>query len=190
MAKGFWVKNSPTSSWKTVKNLYVKISPSTWVSVNDAWVKIKQTGTGTWQRFWASATNPDTPIEILTDFTSPGQLLRLQGKNYHWTPNPSTLFYKFTWVDNATSTTYTLTSSTSTSNPASGSSITLPGSSTYRTISKNTADNEFAIGGLSTYKFTVTGALSNGLESVASAEYSMRTPAAPEIAVEVLRFCA
>jgi hypothetical protein len=186
MAKGFWVKNSPTSSWKTVKNLYVKISPSTWVSVNDAWVKIKQTGTGTWQRFWASATNPDTPIEILTDFTSPGQLLRLQGKNYHWTPNPSTLFYKFTWVDNATSTTYTLTSSTSTSNPASGSSITLPGSSTYRTISKNTADNEFAIGGLSTYKFTVTGALSNGLESVASAEYSMRTPAAPEIAVEVL----
>ena len=28
--------------------------------------------------------------------------------------------------------------------------------------------------------------LSNGLESVASAEYSMRTPAAPEIAVEVL----
>jgi len=186
MAKGFWVKNSPTSSWKTVKNLYVKISPSTWVSVNDAWVKIKQTGTGTWQRFWASATNPDTPIEILTSFTSPGQLLRLQGKNYHWTPTPSTLFYKFTWVDNATSTTYTLTSSTSTSNPTSGSSITLPGSSTYRTISKNTADNEFAIGGLSTYKFTVTGALSSGLESVASAEYSMRTPAAPTIAVEVL----
>jgi hypothetical protein len=101
MAKGFWVKNSPTSSWKTVKNLYVKISPSTWVSVNDAWVKIKQTGTGTWQRFWASATNPDTPIEILTDFTSPGQLLRLQGKDYHWTPTPSTLFYKFTWVDSA-----------------------------------------------------------------------------------------
>jgi hypothetical protein len=186
MAKGFWLKNHPDLSWKTVTALYVKISPSSWQSVNDAWVKIKQTGTGAWQRFWSSATNPDSPIEILTSFTTTTELLRLQGKNYHWTPNPSTLFYKFTYVNNSTTTTYTLTSSTSTSNPSSGSSITLPSASTYRTISKNTADNEFAIGGLSTYKFTVTGTTSNGSISVQSAEYSMRTPAAPNVAVEQL----
>ena len=183
MAKGFWVKAGPNINFKTITGFFVKVSPSTWQSVNDAWVKVKQTGTGTWQRFWASVTNPDSPIEILTSLTTTTELLRLQGKNYHWTPTPSTLFYTFTYVDNNTNTTYTLTSSTSTSNPSTGSSITVPTSTTYRTISKAYADNEFTIGGLSTYKFTVTGANSAGVTSVQTAEYSMRTPKAPTLAV-------
>lgn len=186
MAKGFWVKTSQTGNFKKVTGLFVKVSPSTWQSINDAWVKVKQTGTGTWQKWWESATNPDTPIEILTSYTTTTELLRLQGKNYHWTPSPSTLFYTFTYVDNTTSTTRTLTSSTSTSNPTSGSSITIPTSTTYRTISKVISNNEFTVGGLSTYKFTVTGTTSGGSTSVQTAEYSMRTPAAPTVTVEKL----
>jgi len=188
MAKGFWVKEDryDPNSWRGVGGFFVKVSPSTWQTVNDAWIKVKQTGTDAWQRFWSSATNPDSPIEILTSYTSPGELLRLQGKNYHWTPAPSTLFYTFSYVDNTTNTTKTLTSSTSTSNPSTGSSITVPSSSTYRTISKSSVDGEYAIGGLSTYKFTVTGTTSGGSTSVQTAEYSMRTPKAPTLAVERL----
>jgi len=188
MAKGFWVKEDryDPDSWRGVGGFFVKVSPSTWQTINDAWIKVKQTGTDAWQRFWASATNPDTPIEILTSYTSPGELLRLQGKNYHWTPSPSTLFYTFSYVNNSTNVTKTLTSSTSTSNPSTGSSITVPSSSTYRTISKSYADDEYNIGGLSTYKFTVTGTTSGGSTSVQTAEYSMRTPQAPTLAVERL----
>jgi len=186
MAKGFWVKTSQTGNFKTITGFFVKVSPSTWQSVNDAWVKVKQTGSDAFQSFWQSATNPDTPIEILTSYTSPGELLRLQGKNYHWTPTPSTLFYTFSYVDNTTNTTKTLTSSTSTSNPSTGSSITVPSSSTYRTISKSSVDGEYAIGGVSTYKFTVTGTTSTGAVSVQNAEYSMRTPKAPILSVERL----
>ena len=105
MAKGFWVKAGPNINFKTVTGLFVKVSPSTWQSVNDAWVKVKQTGTGTWQKFWESATNPVTPIEILTSFTTTTELLRLQGKNYRWAPTPSTLFYTFSYVDNDTNVT-------------------------------------------------------------------------------------
>ena len=186
MAKGFWVKAGPNINFKTITGFFVKVSPSTWQSVNDAWVKVKQTGTDAFQKFWESATNPVTPIEILTSFTTTTEQLRLQGKNYRWSPTPSTLFYTFTYVDNMTATTYTLTSSTSTSNPSSGSSITVPSSTTYRSISRTASDNEFAVGGLSTYKFTVTGTTSSGASSVQTAEYSMRTPAAPTITTEVL----
>jgi hypothetical protein len=186
MAKGFWVKTSQTGNFKTITGFFVKVSPSTWQSVNDAWVKVKQTGSNAFQSFWQSATNPDTPIEILTSYTSPGELLRLQGKNYHWTPSPSTLFYTFSYVNNTTNITKTLTSSTSTSNPSSGSYITLPTSTTYRTISKSSSDDEYNIGGVSTYKFTVTGTTSTGAVSVQNAEYSMRTPKAPILSVERL----
>jgi uncharacterized repeat protein (TIGR02543 family) len=186
MAKGFWVKTSAGSIWKVATGLYVKVSPSTWQTINDAWVKVKQSGTDSWQRFWESATNPVTPIEILTSFTTTTEQLRLQGKNYRWTPNPSTLFYTFSYVDNSNNTTYSLTSSTSTSNPSSGSSITVPSSTTYRSISRNASDNEFAVGGISTYKFTVTGTTSSGASSVQTAEYSMRTPAAPTVTTEIL----
>ena len=186
MAKGLWVKTSQSGRFKTVTGLFVKVSPSTWQTVNDAWVKVKATGTNAFQKFWESATNPVTPIEILTSFTTTTEQLRLQGKNYRWSPTPSTLFYTFAYVDNMTATTYNLTSSTSTSNPSTGSSITVPSSTTYRSISRNPSDNEFAVGGLSTYKFNVTGTTSSGASSVQTAEYSMRTPAAPTITTEVL----
>ena len=186
MAKGFWVKTSQTGNFKTITGFFVKVSPSTWQTVNDAWVKVKQTGSNTFQSFWQSATNPDSPIEILTSFTTTSELLRLQGKNYHWTPTPSTLFYTFSYVNNDTNITKTLTSSTSTSNPSTGSSITVPSSTTYRTISKSYFDDEYNIGGLSTYRFTVTGTTSSGATSVQTAEYSMRTPKAPILSVERL----
>jgi len=186
MAKGFWVKTSQTGNFKTITGFFVKVSPSTWQSVNDAWVKVKQTGSDAFKSFWQSATNPDSPIEILTSFTTTSELLRLQGKNYHWTPTPSTLFYTFSYVNNDTNITKTLTSSTSTSNPSTGSSITLPTSTTYRTISKSSSDDEYNIGGVSTYKFTVTGNTSTGAVSVQNAEYSMRTPKAPILSVERL----
>jgi hypothetical protein len=184
MPQGFWVKTKGDINFQTVTRFFVKVSPSTWQTVSDAWVKVKQTGTDAWRKFWTSATNPDSPIEIITSYDSSDRL-RIQGKNYHWTPTPSTLFYTFTYVNNL-SVTKTLTSSTSTSNPSSGLSITVPSSTTYRTISKNIADDEFVVGGVSTYKFNVTGTTSGGLSATSTAEFQMRTPRAPNLSVQQL----
>ena len=185
MPSGFFAKvdRYDPSSWKAITNFFVKKTSTTWTTINDAWVKVSPT---TWKKFWTSATNPDSPIEILTSFTS-GELLRLQGVNYHWTPSPSTLFYKFTYVDgDNVASSIDLVSSTSTSNPASGTSTTLPTSTTYRTISKTASPAEFTIGGVSSYKFYVTGTTSSGAVSQQVAEYQMRTPLAPNVSVELL----
>jgi hypothetical protein len=181
MAQKLYLKTGPSSTWSEAKNLFVKVSTATWSSVTDAWVKVSPY---TWMKFLASATNPDTPLEIITSYDS-SERLRIQGKNYHWTPTPATLYYTFTYV-NDLGTTKTLTSSTSTTNPASGSSITVPGTTTYRTISKALVDDEFTVGGLSTYKFNVTGTTTSGTSSTSSVEYQMLTPKAPTLSVEKL----
>ena len=74
MAQGFWVKTKSDINFQTVAKFFVKVSPSTWQSVSDAWVKVKQTGTDAWRKFWASATNPDDPIEIITSYDSSDRL--------------------------------------------------------------------------------------------------------------------
>ena len=181
MVQKFYLKTEPTAAWSEVKSFFVKVSSSTWTAVTDAWVKVSPTS---WAKFWTSATNPDTPIEILTSYDTNGAL-RLQGKNYHWSPSPQTLTYKFTHVDGL-GTTSTLTTATTTTNPASGSSTTVPSSTTYRTVSRDTANSEFTVGGVSTYKFSVTGTMSNGSSSTSTAEYQMRTPKAPTLSVEKL----
>jgi uncharacterized repeat protein (TIGR02543 family) len=181
MVQKFYLKTEPSSAWSEVKSFFVKVSSSTWTAVTDAWVKVSPT---LWAKFWTSATNPDTPIEILTSYDTNGAL-RLQGKNYHWSPSPQTLTYRFTHVDGL-GTTSTLTASTSTTNPSSGSSITVPSSTTYRTVSRDSANSEFTVGGVSTYKFSVTGTMSNGSSSTSTAEYQMRTPKAPTLSVEKL----
>lgn len=181
MVQKFYLKTEPTAAWSEVKSFFVKVSSITWTAVTDAWVKVSPTS---WAKFWTSATNPDTPIEILTSYDTNGAL-RLQGKNYHWSPSPQTLTYRFTHVDGL-GTTSTLTTATTTINPALGSSTTVPSSTTYRTVSRDTANSEFTVGGVSTYKFSVTGTMSNGSSSTSTAEYQMRTPKAPTLSVEKL----
>jgi hypothetical protein len=185
MPRGFFAKvdQYDPSSWKQIQNFFVKKTQTTWTTINDAWVKVTPT---TWKKFWTSATNPDTPIEILTSYSA-SELLRLQAVNYHWTPNPSSLAYKFTYTDgDNVSSVIDLTTSTTTTNPATGTSTTLPTSTTYRTISKTASPAEFTIGGISTYKVIITGTTSSGATSPQVAEYKMRTPLAPNVATNIL----
>ena len=189
MAKGFWVKVKPASdiygsaTWKAVSNIWVKTSPTAWQSVSDMWVKVKQdsSGTAAWRTLYSAGTAPDSPVEILLDYNS-SDLARLQGKNYHWTPNPSTLQYKFSVVNGTTGEVSDLESFTNTTNPSSGSSTTLPTSTTYRTV----ANSEIFPGVLNTFQFIVKGTTGSGLAFTYKAENSILVPKAPTITATAL----
>lgn len=184
MAKGFWVKVKPASdiygsaTWKAVSNIWVKTSPTAWQSVSDMWVKVKPDSVGTtaWRTLYSAGTAPDSPVELLLDYNS-SDLARLQGKNYHWTPTPSTLQYKFSVVNASTGEISDLESFTNTTNPSTGNSITLPTSTTYRTV----ANSEIFPGVLNTFQFIVKGTTGSGLAFTYKAENSILVPKAPTI---------
>lgn len=182
MARFFFVKvdTLDPASWKQVNNLFVKKTSTVWTAVNDAWVKATPT---LWRRFWTSATNPDSPIEILNSLNT-NEELRLQGVNYHWTPTPSSLAYRFLFV-NESGTIVVLKNTTTIQNPISGTPETLPTSTTYQTISR-TNFNHFTVGGESTYQFEVKGTSVSGTTVTQKAEFKLRTPAAPTVAVETV----
>lgn len=191
MAKGFWVKVKPqadfygSATWKAVNNVWVKASPTSWQSVADMWVKVKPAGdaygSATWKLLYSAGTAADTPLEILYDFNS-SKKIRLQGKNYHWTPNPSTLQYKFSVVDASTNVTQDITSYTNTTNPSTGSSITLPGTSTYVTVG-----DEYVMPGVkNVFQFIVRGSTGSGLYFIEKAEYEFITPKAPNVSATFL----
>ena len=191
MAKGFWVKVKPqadiygSATWKAVSNIWVKTSPTAWQSVSDMWVKVKPEGDAygstTWKTLYSAGTAPDSPVEILLDYNS-SDLARLQGKNYRWTPTPSTLQYKFSVVNASNGVVSDLTSYTNTTNPSAGSSITLPTSTTYRTV----ADSEVFAGELNTFQFIVKGTTGSGLTFTYKAENSILIPKAPTITATTL----
>jgi hypothetical protein len=191
MAKGFWVKVKPqadiygSATWKAVSNVWVKTSPTAWQSVSDMWVKVKPVGDGygsaTWKTLYSAGTAPDSPVEILLDYNS-SDLARLQGKNYRWTPTPSTLQYKFSVVNASNGVVSDLTSFTNTTNPSAGNSITLPTSTTYRTV----ADSEVFPGELNTFQFIVKGTTGSGLTFTYKAENSILIPKAPTITATTL----
>jgi hypothetical protein len=191
MANGFWVKVKPqgdiygTPTWRAVSNIWVKTTPTSWESVSDMWVKVKPSadgyGTATWKTLYSAGTSPVTPLEILLDYNA-NDLVRLQGKNYRWSPTPSTLQYMFSVVNATTGEITGLQSFTNTTNPSTGSSITLPGSTTYRTV----ADGEVFPGVLNTFQFIVKGTTGSGLSFISKAESSIRVPKAPTITATTL----
>lgn len=189
MAKGFWVKVKPQSdaygsvTWRAVSNIWVKTSPTAWQSVSDMWVKVKPDSVGgaSWKTLYSAGTAPDSPVELLLDYNS-SDLARLQGKNYHWTPNPSTLQYKFSVVNASTGEVADLESFTNTTNPSTGNSITLPTSTTYRTV----ANSEIFPGVLNTFQFIVKGTTGSGLAFTYKAENSILVPKAPTITATAL----
>ena len=193
MAKGLWVKVKPqadaygSATWKTVSNIWVKTTPTSWQSVSDAWVKVKPAsdayGTATWKALYSAGTAPDTPIEILDSYTTT-DLLRLQGKNYHWSPTPTTLQYQFAVVDQQDNMTQVIVDWTTTSNPSTGTSITVPGSSSYITIQQ--ADTYIYPGTVNVFQFNVRGTTASGLQFTYKDEFNFRTPKAPTLTYDVL----
>lgn len=189
MAKGFWVKVKPQAdaygsvTWRAVSNIWVKTSPTAWQSVSDMWVKVKPDSVGgaSWKTLYSAGTAPDSPVELLLDYNS-SDLARLQGKNYHWTPTPSTLQYKFSVVNASTGEVSDLESFTNTTNPSTGNSITLPTSTTYRTV----ANSEIFPGVLNTFQFIVKGTTGSGLAFTYKAENSILVPKAPTITATTL----
>lgn len=172
MASGFFVKvdKYDPNSWKSITNFFVKTSTTAWKSVTDAWVKVSST---TWKKFYTSATNPDYSIQILNSLNS-SEALQLQGKNYHWTPSPSTLQYKFSVVNKSTLESKDITSYTTTTNPSSGSSSVLPSGSTYITITPGGSDYYPAV--VNVFQFMVKATTSSGQIITAKAEYEMGIP--------------
>lgn len=181
MPKGFYVKVSPSENFRAITNFFVKVTPSSWSSVVDGWVKVSPSS---WVPFYSAATEPANPIEILTTFNS-SEEIRLQGKNYRWSPSPTTLQYRFKVINKESpSSTYDLTSLTTTSNPSAGSSITVPSSSTYIDVPKS-GGNYFQ-GATNVFQFFVRATTATGSVVEKSAEYEFRIPAAPILAIESL----
>ncbi len=181
MPRGFYVKVSPSQSFRAITNFFVKVSQSSWVSVSDAWVKVSPS---LWQPFYSAGTEPASPIELLTTFNSSDEI-RLQGVNYRWSPSPTTLQYRFRVVNKeAPSSFYDLTSLTTTTNPSAGTSITLPSSSTYNTITKSSGN--YFQGATNVFQFLVRATTASGNVVEKKAEYEFRIPAAPTLAIQTL----
>jgi hypothetical protein len=176
MPKGLWVKVDPYQSYRTATGFWVKITPNSWVSVADAWVKVAPDQP--YQVFYTAGTAPDSALEIIDTFDSSDRL-RLQGVNKHWTPTPTTLQYKFVYIDPYTSSESDITSFTTTTNPSTGSSTILPGTSSYVTIANGALDPYWYPGVLNVYKFRVRGSTASGIYFTSEAEYSFRVPKAP-----------
>jgi len=178
MPERFYVKTSP-SSWEQIRNLYVKTSPSSWAAVIDAWVKVSST---LWKQFWSSPMSPSQVVEIIGSTGGlNGQLLRLQGKNYVWSPTPQSLRYYFRQV-NIDGTTYVGPGGSSGST-ASNTISTYPSSTTYELI--NNEDFEYKIGGWNKYFFEVraTGASGTVYSSISAdtSAPSIYSPLAPTL---------
>lgn len=182
MPKGFYVKVSPYENFRAITNFFVKVTPSSWTSVSDAWVKVSPYSS--WVPFFSAATEPASPIEILTTFNS-SEELRLQGKNYRWSPSPTTLQYRFRVINKESPSNITnITSLTTTSNPASGTSTTLPGSTSYIDIPKS--GSNYYQGATNVFQFLVRATTASGSEVEKVAEYEFRIPAAPTLAIQTL----
>ncbi len=178
MPKGLWVKVDANQTYKTVTGFWVKVSPNSWVSVSDAWVKVAPNQP--YEVFYTAGTAPDSSLEIINTYDSSDRL-RLQGVNKRWTPTPTTLQYKFVYIDPYTFAESDITSWTNTTNPSAGSSTTLPGTSSYVTIANGLTDPYWYPGVLNVYKFRVRGSTASGIYFTSEAEYSMRTPKAPTL---------
>ena len=185
MAKGFWIKTGVGQIFDDVRNFYVKTGISGWAQITDAWVK---TGLSTWSKFWEALMAPTNTVELLESYTgTDSATLRLQGKNYKWGPNPQTLKYYFRWIPEGGSTYYIGASGSSgdtTSNPVT--STTLPGTSSYITISPS--GSNFELGKINRYYFEVraTGASGSVYSSISQEDVKIVSPKAPTLAFTVL----
>ena len=93
MARGLYVKTDGSSAWSQVKQLFIKTGTA-WETVKDAWVKVKTTDPGSWVKFFTAGTRPSSDVEILQEWYGYNtDAIRFQGKNYPWSPVPSTLKY-------------------------------------------------------------------------------------------------
>ena len=185
MAKGFWIKTGVGQIFDDVRNFYVKTGISGWAQITDAWVK---TGLSTWSKFWEALMAPTNTVELLESYTgTDSATLRLQGKNYKWVPNPQTLKYYFRWIPEGGSTYYIGASGSSgdtTSNPVT--STTLPGTSSYITISPS--GSNFELGKINRYYFEVraTGASGSVYSSISQEDVKIVSPKAPTLSFTVL----
>lgn len=89
-------------SWKSIQGFYIKVSGA-WKVVIDGYIKVS----GVWKRFWATALSIAQTVQIAQSTNATTFLTTLTGTNYHWSPGPPVLTYKFqrstdnqvTWTD-------------------------------------------------------------------------------------------
>jgi uncharacterized repeat protein (TIGR02543 family) len=88
-----------SGTWKRVGSWFVNVS-GTWKQVSQAFINVA----GTWKRFFSSALTIAQQVEIAKSTNATTYLTTLTGTNYHWSPGPAVLTYKFQRSTNAGST--------------------------------------------------------------------------------------
>jgi hypothetical protein len=183
MARGLYVKTDGSSAWSQVKQLFIKTGTA-WETVKDAWVKVKTTDPGSWVKFFTAGTRPSSDVEILQEWYGYNtDAIRFQGKNYPWSPVPSTLKYYFKWISPSNVTTYLNASGSSGDTATNPTTSNLwPSSTTYISISPSGTSFEYP--GVNSYVFEVRATSPNGVST--STPYELTTPAAPTLSYSVL----
>jgi len=88
-----------SGTWKRIGSWFVNVS-GTWKQVSQAFINVA----GTWKRFFSSALTIAQQVEIAKSTNATTYLTTLTGTNYHWSPGPAVLTYKFQRSTNAGST--------------------------------------------------------------------------------------
>lgn len=87
-------------TWKSITDMFVNVA-GTWKKITDGFVNVA----GTWKRFFSSAVlSIAQQVQIAQSTNSTTSLITLTGTNYHWSPGPAVLTYKFQRSINAGST--------------------------------------------------------------------------------------
>lgn len=88
-----------SGTWKRIGSWFVNVS-GTWKQVSQAFINVA----GTWKRFFSSALSIAQQVQISKSTNATTYLITLTGTNYHWSPGPAVLTYKFQRSINAGST--------------------------------------------------------------------------------------
>ncbi len=153
-----------SGTWKSINSFFVNVS-GTWKQIVSGFINVA----GVWKQFFSSALSIAQQVTISQSTDATTFLTTLTGTNYHWSPGPPVLTYKFqrstdnevTWSDlNSGSITdpgYGLSNTKTYALPATGPNIgVLPNvlnyyrfrvDATYGTLSENSVSSSTTIQG-------------------------------------------
>ena len=110
-----------SGGWQSVKSIFAKTGSSTWKSLKNVYVKIND-GVARWVSIFAEGPEIQSKVELSKSTDPTTKIITLTGTNYHWSDS-LTLNYKFKRSSDGGVNWVTINSGTA-ANPASGSSNT------------------------------------------------------------------
>lgn len=156
-------KIKTSGGWQSVKAIFAKTGSSTWKPLKNAYVKIND-GIARWVSIFVAGPEIQSQVELSQSTNATTKLVTLTGTNYHWS-DALTLQYKFKRSADEGTTWVTIESGTAT-NPSTGSSNTY----TYE-LQDNKIDVYPNVDNL--YVFEVTATSEDDVEVVSESETEM-----------------